>query len=573
MEVYMNSSIKKYVIPMFIIVFIAVFGLSSTLSISKNSDITDAQLNLEEWQSSDFLLLNGEWEYFPNALKSDISGTGEFVTIPHLWEPSAEYSNQPYGYATYKMQLSGLDPDLSYALHISDLGMAYNLYVNDRLIMHNGVVSRDEDQFVPEWKSKVGVFYPDELGNSTIIVEISNFTYYKAGFWNPIQLGNTESMTSEHHERLLVESILFGWFAAIGLFFILLNALSKHEKKSLHLGVFSLLIGLRILVTGHKIILDLAPAIPWEIIVRADYMFGMFLFPVFGFLMFRMGYIKPLYWTRYVSYTLGVLAILSTVVLPIFYYQSFFQCWTYLISAISIYFVYMFAKSIYEKVEGVLFMFFIVIMLGTIAISEFFFGIDQLYLYYSIFIFVSYIAVMVADDFLTIKKKQLSLETRIIIDPLTNVYNRLYLNQLISHGYAKINPDFITYLLFVDINGFKDTNDQFGRDGGDEILITVASRLQNFIGKLGAVIRYGGDEFIVIFEVEKDQDIHDTIKDLHQLIEDRIHVFNQDYLMTAAIGYSLYDGDITLDDAIRVSDTHMYENKFEQVSHTVKYHD
>jgi diguanylate cyclase (GGDEF)-like protein len=561
MEVHMNSSTTKYVIPMFIIVLIAVLGLSSNLSVSKNADIDDALLDLSTWNSSEFLLLNGEWRYYPSALKDDIEGVGEQVVVPHCWESSIEYGDKPYGYATYELQLTGLDPDQSYAFQIDNLGMAYNLFVNDRLIMQNGIVAQDETQFVPEWKTIVGIFYPDDNGSALITVEIANFNFFQAGFWNSIRMGDTESITSEHHERLLVESIMFGFFATLGLFFILLNALSKQEKKSLHLGIFSMLIALRILFTGHKIILGFNPSIPWEMMIRADYSFAMLLLPVFSFLMYRLDYIKPLDWTKYVSYTLGFFIILFAFILPIHYYLIFFDIWTYIMVVIAIYFFYMFFKSILRKVDGILFMLFIVIMMAVIAVIDLFFGLDDFYLYYSSFIFISYIAVMVADDFLTIKKKQQSLETRIVIDPLTNVYNRLYLNQLLDHGYKKTDDRLRTYVLFVDLNGFKETNDRYGHLVGDEILVTVAWRLQYYVSKHGVVIRYGGDEFILIIDLEDEQNIDNVMNELHKLIENKITILSQHYLTTAAIGYSIYNHEISLDDAIRLSDTHMYKNK------------
>ena len=231
-EDFMNPSTRKYVIPVFIIVLIAIFGLSSTLTVSLNSNIENAKLDLSSWQSDEFLLLNGEWEYFPNALKDDISGTGELVTIPHDWEPSSEYANKPYGYATYRLEISGLNPEYSYSFYLDDLGMAYNLFVNDQLIMYNGVTSKDENLFVPESKSTVGIFYPDENGSAIVIVEIANFNYFKAGFWNTLQIGDQRSITSEHHERLLVESFI-GWMVCCTWTFLHLVELSFQSRKKI----------------------------------------------------------------------------------------------------------------------------------------------------------------------------------------------------------------------------------------------------------------------------------------------------------------------------------------------------
>jgi diguanylate cyclase (GGDEF)-like protein len=81
-------------------------------------------------------------------------------------------------------------------------------------------------------------------------------------------------------------------------------------------------------------------------------------------------------------------------------------------------------------------------------------------------------------------------------DILTSCYNRRYLDDL-KHYHDTQN---ITYIL-IDLDNFKTVNDTLGHEQGDELLINIASLALDFFEKYhGRVIRYGGDEFIVILE-------------------------------------------------------------------------
>lgn len=91
-------------------------------------------------------------------------------------------------------------------------------------------------------------------------------------------------------------------------------------------------------------------------------------------------------------------------------------------------------------------------------------------------------------------------------DPLTGVYNRRYFNQVIEQELARSKRYKRTIgFLMMDVNRFKEINDTFGHQMGDEVLKAVASVLQDAVRESDLVIRYGGDEFlIVLMETEGD---------------------------------------------------------------------
>lgn len=84
-------------------------------------------------------------------------------------------------------------------------------------------------------------------------------------------------------------------------------------------------------------------------------------------------------------------------------------------------------------------------------------------------------------------------------DALTGVFNRRYFNQVIERELArsKRHERCIGFLM-IDVNRFKETNDRYGHQVGDEVLTRVAAVMQRALRESDLVIRYGGDEFLVV---------------------------------------------------------------------------
>jgi diguanylate cyclase (GGDEF)-like protein/PAS domain S-box-containing protein len=80
-------------------------------------------------------------------------------------------------------------------------------------------------------------------------------------------------------------------------------------------------------------------------------------------------------------------------------------------------------------------------------------------------------------------------------DPLTGVANRKELFEVLS---PILESGALTAALYVDLDGFKNVNDQFGHTLGDDLLRNVASRIRGAIRGIDTVARVGGDEFVVI---------------------------------------------------------------------------
>ena len=92
--------------------------------------------------------------------------------------------------------------------------------------------------------------------------------------------------------------------------------------------------------------------------------------------------------------------------------------------------------------------------------------------------------------FLSHKQRHLQL---LYIDSLTSVYNRRYYNEHFQ------GTDNIQAMVVIDVDDFKHINDNYGHDVGDIVLQGIAQSVLSCVRKTDAVIRYGGDEFVIIF--------------------------------------------------------------------------
>lgn len=99
-------------------------------------------------------------------------------------------------------------------------------------------------------------------------------------------------------------------------------------------------------------------------------------------------------------------------------------------------------------------------------------------------------------------------------------------------------------LLFIDLDDFKEINDNFGHKAGDEVLKEVASRLVSSVSESDTVMRLAGDEFVVILmNIKHKSDVDIIAKRILTVIIEPILIHNEPQFVSASIGISLYPTD------------------------------
>ena len=164
-----------------------------------------------------------------------------------------------------------------------------------------------------------------------------------------------------------------------------------------------------------------------------------------------------------------------------------------------------------------------------------------------------------------LKRTQEKLETLANTDGLTGLPNRIFFMKL-AEKYMKIakREKRNAAIMFLDLDRFKPINDTYGHDVGDDILITIAKRIQDTLRLSDIVARIGGDEFLVML-----WDI-DSVENLEAVVNKLIKVSSAPMVTTkgdqvsvgCSVGVSLYQGGgDTLKDLIKQADVALYQVK------------
>lgn len=94
-----------------------------------------------------------------------------------------------------------------------------------------------------------------------------------------------------------------------------------------------------------------------------------------------------------------------------------------------------------------------------------------------------------------------------ITDPLTEIYNRRHISIIIQKEFARtLRYNSPLSCLMVDVDHFKDINDQYGHNSGDIVLKEIAQNIKNCLRKIDTIARWGGEEFLVILPGTKKED-------------------------------------------------------------------
>ena len=153
----------------------------------------------------------------------------------------------------------------------------------------------------------------------------------------------------------------------------------------------------------------------------------------------------------------------------------------------------------------------------------------------------------------------LSLQNEMIFrDNLTGVYNRRFFDNI--HTLIKKKHPF--GLMFLDLNKFKEVNDQFGHKAGDEVLKNITQIMRKVARLSGTVIRYGGDEFIMLINTDDLKVMEAYVRRLNSEIATFNAESGKPYEISVAIGYCITTlQPENLAEAVREADQSMYKDK------------
>lgn len=167
-------------------------------------------------------------------------------------------------------------------------------------------------------------------------------------------------------------------------------------------------------------------------------------------------------------------------------------------------------------------------------------------------------------DISALKKQQQEIEKLAYHDVLTGLPNRLLVADRLKQAVAQAERSKqLLAVCYLDLDGFKAINDQYGHAEGDKLLLEIARRMQTAIRANDTVGRIGGDEFILLLSNLENIDEYQIV--LQRLIDEinkPIQISNAQVQVGASIGVTLYPTDNSEPDLLlRHSDQAMYQAK------------
>ncbi len=348
-------------------------------------------LDLRSWNfaAQNKLTLDGEWDFYPgqmlgeaevarNLLASGAAGSADVSggashrnsvpedrtaagrterMVPDLWKGSDAGGKDGQGAGTYHLRvlLSPVHPAL--ALRYRNTATAFELVVNGKLLASAGRPSNEKKRAIAGYKTGT-VLIPDDAGGVIdIIIRVSNYEYRSGGLWRSMDIGERSQILWDKRAADIltyVEAALLGFLTLHCMMFFMHR---RSDRSYLYLAYFCLTITFRVFVTGEYLITDLWPQMPFDVIVRLEYLTVALPIPFAALFMLKSfsveGNEKLVRW-MILPFVAEAVFILSQIPLPILTRSIFVF---YIFAGISLYLLFtrFFFPAIKSKQKDVMF--------------------------------------------------------------------------------------------------------------------------------------------------------------------------------------------------------------------------
>lgn len=548
-----------------------------------------------------------------NRFKNDI-----YIKVPKKWNEKLikKYKVSKYGFATYYCKIllnKNNSTNNQFAFYLPTSGSAYDLYLNEKKIASAGKFGSSEKTEIPAIKPQIVEVFTKET-ELNIVMHISNFSQYFAGQWYSIWFGSLHEVFKKKEFRLKRAYFLFGIFLFMSLYYIAFFICNRLNILSLYLAIICFLLALRSNVYEGTVVIDLFDNLSFGLKRKLDYLTFYLVIPAVA-LFLKASFVKEIS-KKIVQIIIFLASVFSLIVIftnvktfaaTLIYYQ--------VIAFISIlYGLYVIILAVLRKRDGAITSLVGVIVLSATGINDMLYA--QLiirtgyYVSYGLLFFVltqsyliSYrfsktcihnellsselearnielqdlnvnlekkveertrevgeINIILKQEIKERKKAESELIKISTVDTLTNVANRFKFNNEIEKSLNKLSRySGDMSLILLDLDHFKNINDNYGHDVGDEVLKIAANLITETIRKSDLVARWGGEEFVVLLPNTKIQNAIKFAERLRRKME--AYKFPIDKQVTCSLGvtsYSKDDDSITL---LKKADEALYKAK------------
>lgn len=247
------------------------------------------------WEKNGITDLNGEWEFYWNALYTPAELDSlqinpiTYGMVPGFWNsliPGKRLFSPGIGYGTYRLKILCPASGDKLSLKFLTIGSEYKLFVNGKQIWQEGNVGTSKASSEPAF---IPVILPvDPLNNElNIVIQVSNFTYNEGGLWDFIKLGARDQIQSYWLKSVSWDFFIAGSFFLMGIFYFVIYFFSRRRLSPLYFSIFCILLAIRPLITGDLPI-NLVTHWSWHFIKRMEFVSLFLTVPVMSLFSFEL---------------------------------------------------------------------------------------------------------------------------------------------------------------------------------------------------------------------------------------------------------------------------------------------
>ncbi len=270
------------------------------------------------FEGSEKITLKGDWNLVMGSFlsyKEIINNKHHIVApVPGTWNNLEwkEKKNGPYGFGTYYKRVVIADgqkiPRL--ALEVSEISLAYKLFINDELIGQRGEPGTSMNTESPQIDYGIYDFNVNPNDTIFVIFHVSNFSHESGGVWYAPNLGTEKKLRRDHDFSKGVTLLIVGSFVIAGFFQLYVFFRRRDEKFAIYFFLGSVSLIMLTISRGEMLLMDFFPDTGWVTLKRVLYISlftfgacnGLFLMELF-----------PKYLNKRVVQGMVVIALLATL--------------------------------------------------------------------------------------------------------------------------------------------------------------------------------------------------------------------------------------------------------------------
>ncbi len=267
---------RNFIIKSIFLVILAGFfiGGLSYCSINSPSTVKNGTLDLSKhsFDKDGTLALNGDWEFYPNQFVSPNQKQPEpylLMPVPDIWNNYKINGQwlQGFGYATYRLHVSGAPVNESLGLKILPQSTAYQLYVDDRLLVQSGQISAYKTNAPVQYITQT-VFFTPEQNEFTLTMYISNHIYARGGMWDAPTLGTARQIAGLDQLVAYRDWFLLGNYFIMFLLCLVIFLIRPGNRSVLYFALLCFIATGRVLLYGEHLILYLTDSFHWITVIE-----------------------------------------------------------------------------------------------------------------------------------------------------------------------------------------------------------------------------------------------------------------------------------------------------------------